>query len=200
MKERIVYVDNLRVALTALVVAHHAGQAGYGFGAAWPVDDPGGLRLMHTFLSINAAFFMGLFFFISGVFVEPSYARKGWRRFLGERLRRLGIPLVVFALVLVVPVVYLPVRDETTFWEHYREYLGGWQIELGPLWFLTHLLVYAVLYVVWRRFNRPTPPRRWPWPTRSGSRETRAGRGATSIARATSSAARRPLSYSASKH
>lgn len=68
------YLDNLKVLLTVLVVFHHAGQA-YGDGGAWPYSP----SLSHeyvgwlgNFFPVNAAFFMGLFFFDFGLF----YTRK----------------------------------------------------------------------------------------------------------------------------
>lgn len=38
-KQRIVYVDVIKVFLTCIVVAHHAGQAYGPTGGVWPVTD-----------------------------------------------------------------------------------------------------------------------------------------------------------------
>src|SRR5918997_2539840 len=59
---RLPFADNLRVFLTILVVAHHAGQAYGPTGGRWPVFEPQRSSLLGPFFSVNAAFFMGLFF------------------------------------------------------------------------------------------------------------------------------------------
>jgi glucans biosynthesis protein C len=50
------------------------------------------------FYTVNSAF---------GLVVPRSYRRKGPRRFLKERWARIGVPLVIFALVVHLPVAYL---------------------------------------------------------------------------------------------
>lgn len=73
--QRLYYLDNLKVCLTVLVIMHHAGQA-YGNGGAWPYTPSNPAESMPWiwhFFSTNAAFFMGLYFFISGYFVPRSF-------------------------------------------------------------------------------------------------------------------------------
>jgi len=98
-KARVVYLDKLKVALTVLVIAHHAGQAYGPTGGQWPIFSPERSALLGPFFAVNAAFFMGLFFLISGYFVPRAYDRKGATAFLKDRFRRLGIPLLFFGLV-----------------------------------------------------------------------------------------------------
>ena len=76
-RETLYYVDRLRVLVISLVVAHHAGQAYGPTGGAWPVFEDERSPLLGPFFSVNAAFFMGLFFLISGFFVPGSLERKG---------------------------------------------------------------------------------------------------------------------------
>jgi peptidoglycan/LPS O-acetylase OafA/YrhL len=174
---RLGYVDNLRVALTALVVVHHAGQA-YGTGGFWQYQEPADNRtyLLGSFLTVNAAYFMGLYFLISALFSPKSFDRKGPAAFVKERLVRLGIPLAFFFLT-VIPVLmyvyYLNFRPygPIGFWEYYwRVYFGGgprpadWSgpswpdLQFAHLWFVEHLLCYSVLYAGWRLL--PESPRR----------------------------------------
>lgn len=93
---RCLYLDNLKLFLTVLVVFHHAGQAYTYSGGNWPyvMSNPDELlpNIWH-FHTVNAAFFMGLFFFISGYFVPASYDRQGPGGFIKKKLLRLGIPL-----------------------------------------------------------------------------------------------------------
>lgn len=119
------FVDNLRVLLTILVVAHHAAQAYGPTGGEWPVGEDPRSRLLGVMISVNSMFFMGLFFFVSGYFTPGTLRRKGPRAFLTDRLWRFGIPC---ALVLAL-----------TAWLRGRaEYLH--------LWFVADLLALNVLY------------------------------------------------------
>ena len=65
--KRLSYLDNLKVCLTVLVIFHHAGQA-YGDGGGWayhPSNPAEFMPWIWHFFSVNAGFFMGLFFLIS---------------------------------------------------------------------------------------------------------------------------------------
>src|SRR5438874_6121092 len=92
---RLDYLDGLKVVLTALVIAHHAGQAYGPTGGRWPIFEPERAAILGPFFSVNAAFFMGLFFLISAYFLPASFDRKGASAFLRDRFVRLGIPLAV---------------------------------------------------------------------------------------------------------
>ena len=77
--KRLYYLDNLKVCLTVLVIMHHAGQA-YGNGGAWaytPSNPAEFMPWIWHFFSTNAAFFMGLYFLISGYFVPRSFDKQG---------------------------------------------------------------------------------------------------------------------------
>ncbi|MGW2628985.1 acyltransferase family protein [Streptomyces chattanoogensis] len=157
-RPRLLYIDNLRIALTALVVLHHTAVT-YGNIPAWyytePAKDGSGL-LLDVFVMFNQAFFMGFFFMIAGYFTPASYDRKGARPFFRDRLKRLGIPLLAF-LLLIRPLTgfggYADLRDafaergkSLPYWLYY---LLSW--DAGPLWFVEVLLVFAVLYALVRR-------------------------------------------------
>ena len=90
---RMVFVDVLRVALIVLVIAHHSAQAYGPTGGSWPVEDPANSDLLGPFFAVNAAFFMGLLFFLAGYFAPGSYDRKGPSRFVRDRWARIGVPL-----------------------------------------------------------------------------------------------------------
>ena len=76
MPSRLYFIDSLRVLLVSLVVAHHAGQAYGPTGGDWPIFSPERTPLLGPFFPVNAAFFMGLFFLISGYFI-PGMLHKG---------------------------------------------------------------------------------------------------------------------------
>src|SRR5215475_4346458 len=97
---RLDYLDTLKVLLTVLVIAHHAGQPYGPTGGRWPLFDAQRATILGPFFSVNAAFFMGLFFMISAYFLPSSFDRKGVSTFLKDRLLRLGIPFVVVGVTI----------------------------------------------------------------------------------------------------
>jgi surface polysaccharide O-acyltransferase-like enzyme len=171
MPSRLFFIDSLRVLIICLVVAHHAGQAYGPTGGDWPIFSPERTPLLGPFFPVNAAFFMGLFFLISGYFVPGSFDRKGAGIFIKDRLRRLGIPLLFMGFVVFSPFVYSGYASQEgglSFWQFYlRIYIGQWQVEIAHMWFVAHLLAYAIGYTLWRlirkrrtitsTFNRPVP-------------------------------------------
>ncbi|MGC4045007.1 MAG: acyltransferase [Armatimonas sp.] len=136
-KVRLSYLDNLKVWLTFLVVAHHVAQAYGPTGGAWPVSEPMRSPYLAPFITINAMFFMGLFFFISGYFTPGSYQRKGFRPFVTDRLLRLGIPSFLLLLIL-----FLITR----------------QPSFGPMWYAMDLLALSILYAALRARSQEKPP------------------------------------------
>ncbi|WP_199493166.1 acyltransferase family protein [Marinitenerispora sediminis] len=176
-RRRLYYLDNLRLLLIVLVVAHHAGQP-YGPADWWYVEGGDRSALISTFAAISGAFRMSLFFLVSAYLLPHAYDRKGGARFLAERFRRFGPPILIGFFVLI-PVLmyayYLNFRDHGPigFGAYYLDvYLGmgdepaGWSgpiwpdRQFGHLWFLQHLLCYALLYAAWRWITarRTTPP------------------------------------------
>ena len=153
--QRLAYLDNLRLWLTVLVVLHHAAVV-YSPLPAWPYHEPGRGPtdvVLLLFLAVNQLWFMSAFFAISGLFVPGSVARKGARTFALDRLRRLGIPLLVFVVV-VCPLMYLhdyPAGDGTP-WE--------WFVDTARpvyMWFVETLLVMSLVYAGWRYLRRGRP-------------------------------------------
>jgi glucans biosynthesis protein C len=162
---RLAFIDHVRVFLTVLVVAHHAGQPYGPTGGSWPISHAEKARVLGPFFHVNASFFMGLFFLISGYFLPPAYDRKGPLLFLRERFRRLGIPVLGFGLLFVPAMVLLfgqaKGRAPGAVWLDTAVHFN-W----AHLWFLGHLLVYGLVYaafrLVWKRHDgrsvlRPFP-------------------------------------------
>src|SRR5919197_6498998 len=59
--------------------------------------------VLTAFVAVGFLFGLGAFFLIAGRLSGPSLDRKGPRRFLVDRLVRLGIPIVFYVLV-IAPV------------------------------------------------------------------------------------------------
>lgn len=97
---------------------------------------------------------------ISSYFNPGSVDRKGGRAFLIDRLKRLGIPLVIFSL-LIFPLTVYPIVRLVDFRGTLTEFLSDFysdfgNFSFGPLWFVAMLLIFAVAYVLWRVFTRPS--------------------------------------------
>lgn len=143
MENRIYYLDHLRVFLTVLVLFHHAALPYTNIEGVWYVTDIGDIQSTTThfltfFIAINQAFFMGLFFFLSGYFTPLSYNRKTTSQFMKDRLLRLGIPILAYLLIISPIVQYMALKgNSTNFWEFYKtEILTLQSLEIGPfgLW------------------------------------------------------------------
>lgn len=156
--QRVAPLDRARTLVTLLVLLHHAAVNYTWFGSGdkmrWL-----GFDLVVLF---NDSFFMAFMFFISGLFVRDSLARKGSAHFLRDRAWRLGVPFLLSIFVLM-PIAYYPTflryhLPGTTdfnflhFWWHTIT-IGPWPS--GPAWFLWVLLALdAVAAAVWLAMPR----------------------------------------------
>lgn len=156
---RIVYIDVIKVFLTCMVVAHHAGQAYGPTGGVWPVTDSQSTAWLGSFFFINASYMMGLYFFISGYFMVFSIGRKSNSQFVADRLKRLGIPLLFFTLVIFLPFNYFGSgATGNIFAFFWNSYFHEAPRATGHLWFVASLLVYSILYLfVFKKGNTPAP-------------------------------------------
>jgi hypothetical protein len=169
-KQKIYYIDNLRVLLTSLVVLHHSVVT-YGGPGGWYYSEKtthmGALIPMTFFVSVNQSFFMGFFFFLSALFIESSIGRKGPGLFLADRLKRLGIPLVFYSLILSPFVDYLvygfAVPNRISLWK----FLSGFHhwINFGVLWFVLALLIFTLIYLLIRPLTQPNRATSKPLPS-----------------------------------
>lgn len=148
---RMGYLDNLRIFVTILVVAHHAGQAYGPTGGDWPIFEEVRAEWLLPFFATNAAWFMGLFFLLSGYFTPASFDRKGARTFLKDRFIRLGLPILLFWSPFLGIYEYFETKPELSLpvW-FFNVYVFGANMEVGHLWFLVHLLFYSLGYAAWR--------------------------------------------------
>jgi len=176
---RLYFLDNLRIGLTVLVIAHHVGQAYGPTGGYWPVQEATRAAVLGPFFTVNRSFFMSLFFLISGYLMVASYDRAGPAAFFRSRFLRLGVPLLAFFLLVIPVQQYLCHRladdvGDMGFWSYYAGcYFGGvekpadwrgpaWpEMNFGHLWYVEHLLIFSLFYAVvrllWRRPIDATP-------------------------------------------
>ncbi|MBO0931558.1 acyltransferase family protein [Fibrella aquatilis] len=149
---RAIWLDYLRSFVTMLVVAHHAALAYPTFARfnpahyIWstaPIVDDSRWYGFDVFIGFNDAFFMPLMFLLSGLFVYGGLRRKGSKKYVADRLVRLGIPFLIAELVLI-PVAYLPSFYQST--QSFQlvpfgsDYVVDQQWPVGPPWFVWLLL------------------------------------------------------------
>ncbi len=148
MPSRLFHLDNLRIYLTVLVILHHTALA-YGGAGSWGVRDPGVDEIspvIFTILgAINQSYFMSAFFLLAGYFTPRSLEKKGARTFLIDRLIRLGVPLLVYTTLIININEFI--LSKFAYGVPFRfQFL----YEAGHLWFLQALLIFALIYVVYK--------------------------------------------------
>ena len=172
---RLVFIDNLRWSAIAMVVVIHAAVTYSGLGS-WYVRDLSGTSRalvigLGTYQTFQHSVAMGLLFGIAGYFARASIGRKGAVAFLRERAFRLGLPLLLYMLVVGPATQFFLVgawggTPAPSFAAEWLRHLGNGAVfsESGPLWFCLVLLVlsagYALLHAVMpvaRLGERPVP-------------------------------------------
>jgi glucans biosynthesis protein C len=165
---RMAYIDWIRLTLTVTVVVHHCVYNFYG-NSPWlgishplPADElTDGAIVAYAFIRIDAAYFMSLFYFLSGFFTPHSLARKGPWKYLADRTLRLLVPVAVYD-VLIAPLIYFiawPVatpgnppglaevpppgtRVYAWYWSQYRK------VSQSPMWFIVLLFLFDTSFVI----------------------------------------------------
>jgi len=166
---RIFYIDNLRIFLTALVICHHQSIA-FGAPGGWYYIVRESTDIVSTialviFVGVNQAFFMSLFFFVAAYFTPISLDSKGTRRFIRDRLIRLGIPLLAYFFLLNPSVMYITLYFKDKVQSGYLTFMinealsyTGW----GPLWFVFSLLIFTSVYLLVLKLTRRKNTIAWP--------------------------------------
>jgi surface polysaccharide O-acyltransferase-like enzyme len=156
---RLAFIDNLRTLIIVLVILVHlsityGGEGGWYYKEVKP-DLPTGLIL--TFHNATCqSFFMGCMFLLSGYFTPASFDRKGPRRFLIDRLVRLGIPMLFYDLAIHPFLIYWLARHgvyQLSFRQWAASYYTSFHLGRGPLWFVEALLLFGLVYLIWRLAN-----------------------------------------------
>jgi len=169
-KNRLMYIDNIRLLVIILVVVQHISVTYSGFGD-WYYIEPGKIGIVQTALfgiwqATVQGFSMGLLFLIAGYFLPGAYDKKGFGRFINDRLIRLGAPTIIYMLV-IHPLLALGILgyrfDAGGFIAHgdgslliaHKEYLVGFHFigGSGPLWFALTLLIFTIIYALIRKFT-----------------------------------------------
>ena len=161
---RLAWIDNLRTLVIVLVVNMHACVT-YSHVGSWYVNEepePGmPVKIAFVFWQGHLqAFFMGLMFFLAGIFAHRSLARRGPGPFVRDRLVRLGLPALLYMVVLHPFMVYVllghpRIPDRPSLAVLYGRYLTSERVLSGngPLWFALALLLFCAVLAGWRSFR-----------------------------------------------
>jgi glucan biosynthesis protein C len=161
-ENRMAFVDNVRWVVIIMVVLIHASVTYSGIGSWFYKEhaalDTASFLTFAFYESLSQAFFMGILFFLAGTFVPGAYDRKGFGRFALDRAIRLGVPTLIFMLVLD-PLTRLIINLFSGQRPPFDAFLRGWLGVItsghvvertGPLWFALALLVFSVVYALVR--------------------------------------------------
>lgn len=161
-------IDAARVFTTALVVLHHTSIT-YGGSGGWfykevPASAAWSSQLLTFFTAMNQAWFMGFFFLLAGYYTAPALLAKGTWPFMRGRLQRLGLPLLLFGLVIgPITIALARTAQGKPFLDTLLALWSRGTFEMGPLWFAWALLWLALLTLPlrpWLGAVRPVPPDR----------------------------------------
>jgi glucans biosynthesis protein C len=156
------WVDNLRVLVIALVIIVHTATGYVTDIAGWYYDDELTTSefwnsVIGPIAGLGAFFALGPLFVLAGWFSARSVARRGPAGFARSRLIRLGVPLVLFVVVVQPPTDYIGNRwdePDRTFGSYLRE------TEVGAMWFITALLCFSLVYALNEAVRPANPERR----------------------------------------
>ena len=178
--KRLIFLDNLKILFVVLVIFTHV-MVTYGGRGSWyyyatlnetfPVDIIATITL-YMIAGIAAIFLpsiMGLFFLMGGYFSPKSLERKGVSSFWRERILRLGIPVLLYVLLINPAIYYLLAVSGIQPWSSTLQaasfleyYLGNFQplsrfinfiTTFAITWFLVVLLVFTAIYTIWIRMS-----------------------------------------------
>jgi len=158
-RTRLDYIDNLRWAMIALVVGLHAAVTFSHMGSWYykaPQEPAPLVQLAFLVFEVHLqGFFMGFMFLLAGYFVSAAFDRKGFSRFVVDRWLRLGVPSLVYMLVVHPLTGYFLLHwwdADVSFPTAYAGFIrsGRWLSASGPMWFAIALLVFSVIYALCR--------------------------------------------------
>jgi len=160
MKNRTLWIDNLRSFIILLVVAHHAALSYTTYAyfnkdayalSSHPIVDAQRWAGMDFFVYFNDIFMMSLMFFISGLFITSSLNKKGRRVFLRDRFNRLVVPFIIGATI-IIPLALYPsyyvAHGDFNFKSFITDFFTVEQWPIGPPWFIWVLFLFNLIFVL----------------------------------------------------
>jgi hypothetical protein len=165
-------IDWLRITALGLLILYHVGMYYVSWG--WHVKSVHAANagaLLEPWMRLASPWRMSLLFLVSGMALSLMLARRGAQRgWLGERARRLLLPLAAGVALIVPPQAYFEVRQFHGYAGSFFEFLGRYYSADGSfcsvgrgclilptwnhLWFLPYLFAYTA-GAAWLLRRRP---------------------------------------------
>ena len=157
--ERIYYVDWLRVLAVLLLVPFHTARIFDIWEPFYAKNAQVSKALTYTFIGMVNPWHMPLFFLLAGASTRFALRFRSSDNYVGERFKRLVVPLIFGVLVLVPPQSYLGARTygyfDGSFFRYYPQFfqigatgdLTGYMGGFTPahLWFILFLFVLSLV-------------------------------------------------------
>jgi hypothetical protein len=165
MKDRLYYVDRLRIFAFAILIFYHSAAAFFP-DMTWLIHSSKTSATLSLVMDFPRAWRLALLFFVSGMGVAFSFRSDAGLSFLRKRTARLLIPLLFAMAIIVVPQVWYERMYENgyegsllTFWltRYFTEgrYPTG-NFTWAHMWFVAYLLVMSVIcYPIFVYLCRP---------------------------------------------
>ncbi|MFZ5780508.1 MAG: acyltransferase family protein [Pseudomonadota bacterium] len=154
-------LDWLRVLAFGLLIAYHAGMAWSGWN--WHLTDADSIPWLRETMRFLNRWRMPLIFLVSGAAIVLALGSRSPGAFVGDRIRRIGLPLAFGMLVIVPPQVYLERLYRGQYDGSFLQWLphafdGGaypaGNVSWHHLWFLAYVLVLTLVLLpvfLWMR-------------------------------------------------
>ena len=154
--KRVNYIDNLRWITVSLLVLYHAAMAYNTWGEANYIFFEE-VKPLAAIVVLISPWFMPFMFMLAGISSAYSLKKRGYKAFILERFKRLGIPFV-FGMLIINPILsYIAdvyhngytggfIKHYGVFFTKYTDltgYDGGFT--LGHFWFVAVLIVISLL-------------------------------------------------------
>jgi len=155
------YLDNLRLAVVALVVVYHVCYLFNGAGVPGGIPDTESLPAGDALCCFVYPWFMVLLFVVAGISAWYSLERRGSRQFLRERTAKLLAPstLGLFVIHWVTGYLNIKLGGGLAYLPAPLVYPVSVISGIGPLWFIQTLFLFSCVLVllkaVWDRL--------WDW-------------------------------------
>jgi hypothetical protein len=165
MRERLYYVDRLRVFAFGLLILYHSAAAFFP-DMGWLLHSENTSRGLSLIMDFPRAWRLALLFFISGMGVAFTFKPEQGLTFIYRRTLRLLIPLLFAMAVIVVPQVWYERMYENGYTGSFLEfwltrYFTEGKYPTGNftwahMWFVAYLLVMSVIcYPIFQYLLRP---------------------------------------------
>jgi peptidoglycan/LPS O-acetylase OafA/YrhL len=147
ISERRYDIDWLRIMLIFSVFLFHIGMYFNGFG--WHIKNPAKVFWLDPIMAYLHTWRMPLLFLVSGAGTYFALGKRSVGKFIGERSRKLLIPLVFGMFVIVPPQIYIEKHEQygsfLNFIPHIAEgsYPSG-NLSWHHLWFVLYLFICAL--------------------------------------------------------